>query len=185
MSYRLSRSEKKRRAKNIADLSEELVALAKKDINKLPCDDFLKKELIHAQPLKAGARKRQLKYISKQLRTDDVDPLLAFLAEKKGSRLKQSNSFHELERFRDDLIDDALAIQEEAWFNKEQASEDWQSTTLSAVAHRFNNIDLNTLRQAAMSFARTHKKTHSREVFRILKAATEQEEMGKRLKAEG
>ena len=177
MSYRLSRSEKKRRAKNIEMLATELVALANTDIKKLPCDDFLKDEIISAKPLKGGARKRQIKYITKQLRELDNESLFAFLAQYKGSRLKQTKNFHQLERFRDDLIDEALQAQKEAWHNEEIAPEHWDSPTCVAILEQFPSSDINALQKSAMAFARTHKKTHSREVFRILKANAEQQEM--------
>ncbi len=179
--YRLSRSEKKRRAKNIEMLALELIALSRTDIKKLACDDFIKGEILTAQPLKAGARKRQVKYLTKQLREEDTDPLFNFLAEKKGSHLKQTHSFHELERFRDDIIDDALLAKEKAWRDQLTPDENWPSITLEEIGNRFPNIDIDTIRKAATAFARSHKKSHSREVFRILKAAADQEELAKKV----
>lgn len=176
VSYRLSRSEKKRRAKTQADLAQELVTLSAGELKKCIDDKLLREDILHAQGLKAGARKRQLKYISKQLRDLDNSKLLDFLAAKKGSHLKQTTAFHELERFRDDLIDDALALQDEAWHQHEQPATDWTSITLEEVCRRFPAVDRNTIRSCAMAFARSHQKRHSRELFRLLKAAAEDSE---------
>ena len=96
MDYYLSRSEKKRRAKNIEKLAFELVALSPTDIKKLPCEDFIKDEILETRGLKAGARKRQLKYLTKNLRHLDPEPLLDFMAQQKGSQLKQTKEFQEL-----------------------------------------------------------------------------------------
>lgn len=177
MSYRLSRSEKKRRAKNIEMLAVELAALSTTDINKLPCDDFLKEELRNVRSLKAGARKRQIKYITKQLRQQENEPLFAFLAQHKGSQLKETKNFHQLERFRDDLIDEALQVVKTAWHAKEIAPEQWDSPTSAAIKQQLADIDVIALQKSAINFARTHKKSHSREVFRILKASAEHQQL--------
>ncbi len=173
MSYQISRSEKKRQAKQIESLASELVTLSANEIKKLPCDDFLKDEIRTAQPLKSGARKRQIKYITKQIRETDPEPLLNFLEDRKGSQLKKNNEFHELERLRDDIITDVLAAVEDAFHENEALGDDWPSPALDKSLSLFPSLDEMDIRKAAQRFARTRKITYTREIFRALKAAAD------------
>ncbi len=104
MDYRVSRTEKKRQAKEIETLSKELAELSPAELLKLPCDDFLREELKAVRKLKAGSRKRQIKYIAKELRQQPVDKFLDFLEERRGSRLKLTIEHKELERLKYDII---------------------------------------------------------------------------------
>ena len=163
-------------------LANELVSLSTSDIKKLPCDDFLKDKIVLAASLKAGARKRQVKYITKHLRQEECEPLFTFMSRHKGSRLAETRTFHQLERFRDDLIDEALRLREEAWQVEEVAPEQWESATLDEIVRHFPRINTKALQGSAMAFARNHQKRHSREIFRILKASAEQQKMDKEQK---
>lgn len=179
MSYHISRSEKKRQAKQIEALACELVTLSTQEIKKLPCDDFLKEEIRTAQTLKSGARKRQIKYITKQIRETDAEPLLNFLEERKGSQLKKNAAFHELERLRDDIITDVLAGVEEAFHEDEPLGDDWPSPALDRALSLFPSLDEMEIRKSAKSFSRTRKITYTREIFRALKAAADSADLHK------
>ena len=104
MDSQLSRSEKKRRAKSIEQLVNELASLTDNEIISLPCEQGIQEEIRSAKNLKGGAKKRQLKYATKLLRDKPVEELYDFLAQKKGSLLKKNREFHELENFRNLLI---------------------------------------------------------------------------------
>jgi ribosome-associated protein len=108
METQLSKSEKKRRAKGIEQMVHELAALPVGEIINLPCDEELQHEIGKIKDLKSGARKRQIKYITKLLREQPTDNLFLFLEEKRGSSLKQKREFHELEYLRDSLINEAV-----------------------------------------------------------------------------
>ncbi|PKN23660.1 MAG: DUF615 domain-containing protein [Deltaproteobacteria bacterium HGW-Deltaproteobacteria-3] len=149
----VSRSEKKRLAKNIEEIAKELVELSPAHIKKLPADDLLKAELSNSRDLKGGALKRQTKFIAGLLRESGTDEILAFLAERKGSHLKQTGAFHELERLREDIITEVLAAREEAWHNHEHLTE-----------------------RSALRYAATRKPVHRREIFRQLHAAMERQQ---------
>lgn len=180
MSDQISRSEKKRRAKQIESLAVELVQLSAQEIKKLPCDDFLKNEILSAQPLKAGARKRQIKYVTKQIREIDPGELFNFLEERKGSKLKKKSEFNELERLRDAIITDVLAAAEEAFQEDERLGDDWPSPALETVLSLFPKLDEMDLRLSAKRFCRTRKTTYTREIFRALKAAADSAKLQKR-----
>ena len=173
MEHQVSRSEKKRQAKEIEKLSHELSELSSADLERLPCDEFLKEEIKLVHSLKSGARKRQIKYIAKELRQQPVDEILSFLAEQKGSKLQLNREFKALEKLRDDIM--AAAIDE---YNSLEEKPDYFTmdrsvSVLEYVAQNFADIDLEAIIRAAENFAVTRKPKQSREVFRLLKAAAE------------
>ena len=175
----LSKSEKKRRAKNIEQLVHELATLPESEITRLPCDDEIQAELCSALELKGGARKRQLKYITKLLRGTSVDALYDFLANRKGSQLKRKREFHNLEHLRDLLIDEVMQQYEEniqkSRFVDEHDPIDFsrESEAMATIIEQFPDIDQTQLKNIAVQFARTRHKKFSRELFRILKGAFE------------
>ncbi len=173
MSYYISRSEKKRQAKQIESLTVELLKLSAQEIKKLPCDDLIKEDIRDAKSLKAGARKRMIKYITKQIRETDPEPLLNFLEERKGSKLKRDAVFHELERLRDDIITDVLAAVEDAFHEDEPLGDDWPSPGVDKAMDFFPHLDETGVRKAAKRFSRTRKTTYTREIYRTLKAAAD------------
>jgi len=172
MEYYISRSEKKRLAKEVEKLSQELSELPPADLAKLPCDDFLREEIMLARNLKGGARKRQVKYIAKELRQQPIEKFLEFLAEQKGSRLKQDRELHGIEKLRDDILDEAIreynTRKEEGYFTMSL-----ESPALQQAGKLFPDFDLTAAGRAAENFAATRKPAQKRELFRILKAAAE------------
>jgi len=170
-----SRSEKKRQAKTIEHLARELVDLSEHDISRLPCDDFLRQEIIDAKSLKAGARKRQIKYVAKELRNSETEPLFAYLEKRKGSQLKKSVEFHEIERMRDAILTEAIEAWRQAREEGERLSEDWQSAAAEAALEKFPDLDLLAIKKSALRYAANRKPAHSREIFRMLKAALDRQ----------
>ena len=176
----VSRSEKKRQAKNIEEIAKELVALSPALIKKLPADDLLKTELNNSRDLKGGALKRQTKFIAGMLRETGADEVLAFLTERKGSHLKQAGEFHELERLREDIITEVIEAREEAQRNQEHLTESWQSETIAVACRRFPALDPNGLKKSALRYAATRKPVHRREMFRQLHAAMERQQFSEK-----
>jgi ribosome-associated protein len=172
----VSRSEKKRQAKNIEEIAKELMALSPALIKKLPADELLKTELLNSCGIKGPALKRQIKYIAGMLRENGTDAVLAFLTERKGSHLKQVGEFHELERLREDIITEVIEAREEAQRNQEHLTESWQSETIAVACRRFPALDQNALKKSALRFAATRKPVHRREMFRQLYAAMERQQ---------
>ncbi len=172
----VSRSEKKRQAKKIEEIAKELMALSPAHIKKLPADDLLKTELHNSSNLKGPALKRQIKYIASMLRETGSDAVLAFLTERKGSHLKQTGEFHELERLREDIITEVIEAREQAQRNQEHLTESWQSATIAVACRRFPALDHNALKKSALRFAATRKPVHRREMFRQLHAAMERQQ---------
>lgn len=184
MDHEISRSEQKRRAKSLEDLATELIRLSAHEIRRLPCDDYLKNAISDANDLKTGAKKRQVKYIAKQIRQADFEPLFIFLAEQKGSKLKQNKTFHELERLRDDIITEAIEAGREAEGRNERLDSSWNSELIRIAAHQFPSLDQTAAKTAAINFAKSRKPVFNREIFRLLKAAMDQRHTLKQDKTE-
>ncbi|KPK25510.1 MAG: hypothetical protein AMJ61_11780 [Desulfobacterales bacterium SG8_35_2] len=180
MDSQLSRSEKKRRAKGIEQLVQELAVLPPGEIAILPCGQEIRDEIASAKNLKGGARKRQLKYATKLLRDNKhVEELYDFLVRKKGSMLKEKRAFQELENFRNLLITEAVQLYEERMSGSGYTNENEpmefpsDSETLRAIVNHLPGVDQDLLKNSAMQFARTRNRKFSRELFRIMKAALE------------
>ncbi len=180
MDSKLSKSEKKRRAKGIEQLVIELAALPLGEIVSLPCDQEVRDEIASAKNLKGGARKRLLKYATKLLRDKSVEELYDFLAHKKGSMLKEKRVFQELEHFRNLLLTEAVQLYEErrqsngGYLNENDSVEFLHdSMTLRTIVNHLPDVDEALLKNTAIQFAKTRSRKFSRELFRIMKAATE------------
>jgi len=179
MDSQLSKSERKRRAKGMEQLVHELASLPEREIVALPCDQEIQEEILSAKNLKGGAKKRQLKYATKLLRDQPVEELYDFLAQKKGSLLKKNREFHELEHFRNLLINEAVQQYEDMMDNNGYINENKpadffsESVALEAIVDYLPDIDKALLKNTAIQYARTRNRKFSRELFRILKAAFE------------
>lgn len=172
----ISKSEIKRRYKRVEEMAHELAGLSIKNIRELPCAESLREEIAEARNMKAGARKRQVKYIAKILRgsEDIVDGLLDFLEKHKGSKLKEASEFHEVEGLRDAIIDEAISRFDEQ--RKEGVVLDaaaWQSVAVSGAMLDIPGLEETALKKSALEFARTRNSVHKREIFRMLKAGLE------------
>jgi len=160
-------------------LVHELASLPEREIVALPCDQEIQEEILSAKNLKGGAKKRQLKYATKLLRDQPVEELYDFLAQKKGSLLKKNREFHELEHFRNLLINEAVQQYEDMMDNNGYINENKpadffsESVALEAIVDYLPDIDKALLKNTAIQYARTRNRKFSRELFRILKAAFE------------
>lgn len=179
MDERLSKSERKRRAKGVEQLVGELAALPPGEIASLPCAAVVREEILAARDRKGGARKRQLKYATKLLRDVPLDNLYDFLASRKGSALKEKRDLHRLEHLRNSLVSEAVRLYEEEMqtdgFLHETEPVDFLAgaPTLEAVARDIPGVDLFLLKNTAAQYARTRNRKFSRELFRIMQAAME------------
>jgi ribosome-associated protein len=182
MEENISRSEKKRRSRKVEDLARELMSLSGRDMAQISCPALIKEKIIAARGLKGGALKRQIKYVAKILRQekDTIGELLALLEEKKGSKLKADSEFHELERLREAIITEAIALHEE----RQTAEGREHPGSYQRQAGRANSgideavavlpgLAAADLQRSAMMYARTRKPVYRREIFRMLRAALE------------
>lgn len=175
MSVQLSRSEQKRRIKQLEELVAELSSLPPSLIDQLPSTSEVRSLLKDAITMKGGARKRHIKYITKMLKDEPVEELYSFLTNQKGKQLEENKTFHEVEHLRDTLLNEAIDQHRVAKRENEELEEDWHSYTVDKISQEFSGIDTLLLKRLAWLYARTRNRKHSRELFRILRAAHEQE----------
>ena len=95
----VSKSEIKRDAEDLKQLGEKLVNLTKANLTKVPLDDSLKDAIELAQRLQKEARRRQLQYIGKLLRSIDAEPIREAL-----EKIENKHMLHKLEILRDELV---------------------------------------------------------------------------------
>jgi ribosome-associated protein len=180
----LSRSEQKRRAKQVEKLVVELAALPAGLLGELPVDEEVRLLFRDVAGLKGSSRKRQLKYITKLLRDAPTEELYAFLEKRKGTELHKEKQIHELEYLRDILLEEAIAARREAKAEYLDLTEDWSSAVVEDIAAELPSVDRHELHRLAFFFAMGRNRQHSREIFRLLQAAQEKELMTRKMQPE-
>lgn len=180
MVEKISRSEQKRRYKQIEDMARELVELSNNALKKFPGSLEIKEEIVVIRGLKAGARKRQVKYLAKLLRSSSVDEMYDFLATVKGSKLKKKSLFHEAERLRDMMINEALEEYQYCLKNNLEWEPNRQSDVIDQVMSNYKSLDANVVQKLVYQYVKTRNKVYYRELFRMTMAAIEQDEIRKR-----
>lgn len=180
MSIQLSRTEQKRRIKEVEKLVKELVELPEQQLNKIPCESEVVELFTEIPALKGGSRKRQIKYITKILKNEPLEELYDFLAKRKGAHLREKKQFHELEYLRDALLDEAIEDRKILKSEQQELSETWSSEMVVEIEKLFPEIDTVALKRISAIFARTRQIRHGREIFRLLRAAQEQVERDKK-----
>ena len=173
MVEKISRSEQKRLFKQVEALASELVELSDNDLKKFPGNEEVKAEIIECRGLKAGARKRQIKYLAKVLRQYSLDEIYTYLKERKGSSLQENQIFHQAERWRDVIINDAMEIFDECRSERVEFEPDFHSENIGSLILECPDIDEKDLRRCTYQYVRSRNKTYYRELFRIVKAAIE------------
>lgn len=169
----VSRSEKKRQFKQVESVARELAGLSLAERRRLPASEQFKEELQALDGTRAGARKRQLKYLAKLLRQEPYQEILRFLSEEKGSRIEARHDFREAERWRDAIVNEALQAAEQAGRHGSYQEPDFPSSSVAEVVDRYPGLDEGDLRRAAYQYARSRNRLYYRELFRMIKAELE------------
>ncbi len=182
MTEYLSKSEKKRQHKHGEEIAAALVALSSVELARLDCSEALKAEIKIAQECKGGARKRQIKYVAKVMRQEPLEPIYQFLEGRKGSQLRTKQQFHEAERLRDGVVNEAMASWQEALHDQIEWEPGWTSEQIPLLLDALPGIQEKELRRAIYSYVKSRNRRYLREVFRIIKAAMDRKETTARLK---
>ena len=106
-----SKTKIKKQMHELRDLGKELTELGKDQIAQLDIPDSLREALSEMKNInKFGAQRRQIQYIGKLMRDIDPAPIIAKLDAWKGKSQHHVAYMHQLERWRDRLVesDDAL-----------------------------------------------------------------------------
>ena len=111
----VSRSQKKREVEELQKLGASLVELAPALLDALALPDALAAAVREAQRIRSHeARRRQMQYIGKLMRSVDAEPVRAALAEVAGQSAAARARHRRLEAWRARLIDDDAALTEYA-----------------------------------------------------------------------
>jgi len=180
MTERISKSAQKRRFKDEESAAGELGKLSDKDLKKLPIDQAVKDEVIQCRGLKGGALKRQVKYLAKVMREYSVEEVFDFLATRKGSKLKENKLHREAERLRDVIINEAMDDQQKCLQAGVVWEPDWPGEVIDSFVKNYP-VDEGDLRRTVFQYVKTRIHNHNREVFRIVKAAVDKEEILKKM----
>lgn len=173
MVEKISRSEQKRLYKQVEELAKELSQLSDNDLKQLPVDGELKELVISCRGLKAGALKRQIKFLAKILRQSDLHEVYIFMQRKKGSALKEKQIHHSAERWRDVLINEALEVHDSCLFEQVPFEPDYASDLIPNAVSELPSLDQLEIRRVVYHYVKTRNRQHYRELFRMVKAAIE------------
>jgi len=101
-----SKSALKRQMTALQKLGEALVDLSERELVRIPIDDAHLLEVIReARAIKSkSARRRHLQYLGKLMRSADAEPIQAALDDLHQRRRGEAKVFHELEAWRDTLL---------------------------------------------------------------------------------
>ncbi|HEX5844477.1 MAG TPA: ribosome biogenesis factor YjgA [Pseudomonas sp.] len=107
-----SKTQIKREFHALQDLGQRLTTLKLDLLNKLPLTDELRRALAEAPKHTANAaKKRHVQFIGRLMRDQDVEAILTLLDQLDASTRQYNERFHNLERWRDRLLngtDDTL-----------------------------------------------------------------------------
>ena len=162
-----------------AKLAAELAELSDNDLKKFPGNEEVKHEIIACRGLKAGSRKRQIKYLAKVVRQYSLEEIYLYLKARKGSALQANQIFHQAERWRDVIINDAMEVYDACRRERADFEPDFHSTIIRDAIQELQDIDEKDLRRCTYQYVRTRNKTYYRELFRMIKAAIEGHGRGK------
>lgn len=177
MDKTISRSEQKRRHKQVEEVAQSLTELTDRDLKVLDCEAEIKAEIKSIRDLKGGARKRQVKHLAGILREGgDLNGIYDFLSQRKGSRLKEKTQLHEAEHLRDTMINEAMEDFQHSRSMQVEWEPDWESAIIGPTVKRFPGLDENSLRKTVYQYVKSHNRLYYRELFRLLKAAIDQAE---------
>lgn len=154
-----SKSQLKREATALQELGRQLLELSKERLQKISMSEKLREALLHGQRLsKNEARRRQLQYIGKLMRSEDTAPIRLALDTLAGTSAAATAHLHQLERWRDELLTNEAA-------------------TLNALTAKYPACDhsqlqqLRQLRRNALKEREQAKPPRAyREIFQLLKS---------------
>ena len=169
----ISRSEQKRRVKEIERLVAALVTLPSHVLEQAPVSEDIKQALLETANLRGSVRQRQVKYLTKLVQEYPLEEIYALVSQHRGSELREQQQFQAMEFYRNALINEAVEQQEACRDSGADWREDWSSATVMELRRELPEIDPLTLSRLSYLFARTRNPRYSREIFRYLRSMQE------------
>lgn len=151
----LSKTRRKQAMEELQALGEELVALSGDRIKRIDIPEDLRTAVSDAQRMTRHdeAKRRQMQYIGKLMRSVEVEPIRAALALVRGESASETARLHRLENLRTELLADEKVLHE--------------------IAARHPSVDLQhlrALRRSAIKEQEQNKPPRSyRALFQLLK----------------
>jgi ribosome-associated protein len=99
-----SKSQIKRELDELKVLGKQLLELPDKQLINIPASDKLRDAIGLAKSMKHGALSRQLKFIGNLMKTEDEASIRLALEKSHQPYIDEVNKFHELEQWRDNLL---------------------------------------------------------------------------------
>ncbi len=156
----LSKTQRKHAMEELQALGEALVALPTDRLKKVALPDDLRDAVLTAQRMarQDEAKRRQMQYIGRLMRTADTEPIREALADARGESASETARLHRLEKLRTALLEDEKILQN--------------------IATDYPSIDLQhlrSLRRAALKEQEQGKPPRNyRAIFQLLKDAEQQ-----------
>jgi len=111
-----SKSQIKRDFLELQSLAKRLIELPPKYLTKIPLSDETKEAVVEARYLTKGAMSRQVKYIGNLMPNEDVAAIRSALDKLRQGDNEKTNAFHEVEQWRDRLLQGDQKLLEELAF---------------------------------------------------------------------
>jgi ribosome-associated protein len=157
----ISKTKLKAEADAAQQLGKKLVELPKDKLVKLDLSEKLFEAVLDAKRITAnGGLRRQMQYLGRLMREIDTTPITEQLDRWEGKNNEENARFHGLERWRERLLTDADAV--------------------SAFVEAYPSTDVQRMRTLIRNAQKEHLANKppksSRELFKMLRDITEQEE---------
>ena len=153
-----SRTQRKREALDLQNLGQRLLELDPGDLATVPVPPELDEAIALWTRIRSHeARRRQLQFIGKLMRRIDLTPIEEALNRIDGTSAQARYAFHQLEQWRDRLIEEPGALTE---YLDEHPQADRQ-----ALRHQIARV--------TRAADETQRKTQSRALFRLLREIAE------------
>lgn len=158
----ISKTKLKAEADAAQGIGKKLIGLSKDRLIKLALPEALFDAVLEAKRLTAnGAIRRQLQYLGRLMRDIDSAPIVEQLQAWEGKNTQENARFHGMERWRDRLIAEPVALQE--FLNANPQAEIQQLRTL--------------IRNAQREEAAQKPPKSSRELFKLIRELSEQDSL--------
>ncbi len=153
-----SKTQRKLEALDLQKLGKRLVELDPGDLASVPLPPELDEAVALWRRIRSHeARRRQLQFIGKLMRQIDLDPIQAALGRIDGSSAEARYAFHQLENWRDRLIEDPAALTE----------------YLDSHPHADRQALRHQIIRVRKAIDDSHRRTQSKALFRLLRSFEE------------
>ncbi len=102
---RPNKTQLKREVKVLNGLGKELIALPESALKKVPLSEQMREAVADGKRFSRGALQRQLRRITTMMANEDIEAIQLELTRQKQPNKQQTAEFHQLEQWRDRLID--------------------------------------------------------------------------------